>query len=52
MIYVVGRTAREWNRARAALSFAKLTNDGDDEGAIFLDRIPELRSSQKGGERS
>ena len=48
MINVMGRTARGWNRARAALSFAKLTNDGDDEGAIFLDRIPSKSEAWPG----
>jgi len=33
--------AHSWNRAKDALSsFAKLGNDGDDEGVFFLDRLP------------
>jgi hypothetical protein len=29
-----------WANAKRALSFAKLTNDGEDEGSVFLDRLP------------
>jgi hypothetical protein len=40
-IFVMGWTAKGWNLAKAAFkSFADLTNDGDDEGALFLDRLP------------
>jgi hypothetical protein len=35
--------ARGWTYAKKALSFAKLTNDGDDEGSFFLDRRPVKR---------
>src|SRR5271166_3830045 len=40
MAHVSCETARGWTYAKKALSFAKLTNDGDDEGALFLDRLP------------
>jgi len=41
MIYVIGWSTNGWNRAKDALSsFAKLGNDGDDEGVFFLDRLP------------
>ena len=40
MIYVMGWSTNGWNKAKVALSFAKLENDGDDEGAFFLDRLP------------
>jgi hypothetical protein len=40
-ILVMGWTARGWNLAKETLKpFADLTNDGDDEGAFFLDRLP------------
>ncbi len=39
-IMVMGWTARGWNAAKGALAFAELTNDGDSEGALFLDRLP------------
>ena len=32
-----------WNAARQTLEpFADLTNDGDEEGALFIDRLPLL----------
>jgi hypothetical protein len=39
-LMVMGWTANGWNRAKKALAFADLTNDGDDEGVLFLDRLP------------
>ncbi len=34
-------TARGWNVARQTLEpLADLTNDGDEEGALFIDRLP------------
>jgi hypothetical protein len=33
-------SARGWTFAKRALSFAALTNDGDGDGALFLDRLP------------
>ena len=40
MIYVSCETKMGWTYAKKALGFAKLTNDGDDEGAFFLGRLP------------
>jgi hypothetical protein len=37
MIYVMGWSAKVWNQAKKTLSFAKVMNDGDDEGS-FLSR--------------
>jgi hypothetical protein len=34
------RSKRAWSAATGALSFAELTQDGDDEGVHFLDRLP------------
>jgi hypothetical protein len=39
-IYIMGWSTNGWNKAKVALSFAKLENDGDDEGVFFLDRLP------------
>ena len=40
-IYVERELVREWSYAKKALRpFADLTNDGDDEGMLFLDRLP------------
>jgi hypothetical protein len=33
-------SARGWESAKRRLSFAAVTPDGDDEGALILDRIP------------
>ena len=38
-IYFMG-SARGWTLAKAALSFAKVLQDGDQEGFLFLDRPP------------
>jgi hypothetical protein len=33
-------TSRGWTFAKEAMSFAKVTQDGDMEGMLFLDRLP------------
>jgi hypothetical protein len=40
MIYVSCETGMGWTYAKKALAFAQLTNDGDDEGAVYLGRMP------------
>jgi hypothetical protein len=40
MFYVFRDTSMAWTYAKRALSFAKLTNDGDEEGSFFLGRLP------------
>jgi hypothetical protein len=42
-IFVLGcETIRQWGAAvKAFKSFARVTNDGDTEGAFFLNRLPE-----------
>jgi hypothetical protein len=39
-IYVITETARAWTYAQRALFFAKVIQDGDTEGGLFLDRLP------------
>jgi hypothetical protein len=39
-IYSGDGSPRAWTFSKRALGFAKLTNDGDDEGMLFLDRLP------------
>ena len=40
-IYVERELVREWSYAKKALKlFADLTNDGDGDGMLFLDRLP------------
>ena len=46
MIYVICATGTGWTYAKKALSFAKLTNDGDDEGVVFLDRLPSKSEAE------
>jgi hypothetical protein len=44
--FVACETGMAWTYAKRALSFAKLTNDGDDEGALFLDRLPSQSEAE------
>jgi hypothetical protein len=39
-IYVERESSRAWTAVKAKLQFARLTNDGDCEGLLFLDRHP------------
>src|SRR5271167_5052022 len=41
MLYVIGWEGRGWGNAKRAMSFAALVNDGDEEGAVFLARLPD-----------
>lgn len=38
--FVFTESVRAWNSAKKKLSFARLCNDGDEEGGFFLDRHP------------
>ena len=38
-IFVFCETKRQWSAAKSQMSF-DITNDGDTEGAFFLDRLP------------
>jgi hypothetical protein len=41
LMYVASdESARRWTNVKARLSFATLTQDGDDEGCFRLDRLP------------
>jgi hypothetical protein len=46
MIYVNCETGMGWTYAKRALAFAQLANDGDDEGAVFLDRMPSKSEAE------
>ncbi len=46
MTYVSCETARAWTFAKQALSFAKVTNDGDDDGAFFLGHLPSKTEAE------
>jgi hypothetical protein len=40
LLYSAASSARAWTNAKRDLAFAELTQDGDDEGVFFLDRLP------------
>ena len=35
-----------WGAAKRGLSFARVTQDGDDEGALFIDRLPTAEEAE------
>jgi hypothetical protein len=39
-------SARAWSAAKKALAFAVVTQDGDDEGMAFLDRLPTAAEAE------
>lgn len=39
-LYVAAGSARAWTATKKALAFAKVVNDGDEEGAFLVDREP------------
>jgi hypothetical protein len=46
-IVVTGWHTKGWNICKADLAFARLTQDGEDEGAFILDRDPTPNESEK-----
>jgi len=41
LLYVhTGESARRWTNVKQRLAFCRLTQDGDDEGCLHLDRLP------------
>ena len=45
-VFVMGWSTAGWNKAKDALDFATLTNDGEGEGAVFLDRLPTMAEAE------
>ena len=39
-LFCVCESKKAWTWAKKALRFARVTQDGDDEGMLFLDRLP------------
>jgi hypothetical protein len=39
-IFIFSGARQAWTFAKKALAFARLCNDGDDEGSFYLDRLP------------
>lgn len=42
-----GRTATRWHNIQRNLSFCHVTQDGDDEGCLQLDRLPNEREAEE-----
>ena len=42
-----GESARRWFNVKQRLSFCRLTQDGDDEGCLHLDRLPTKVEGQR-----
>jgi hypothetical protein len=40
MYVMTGESARRWNNIKGRLAFCRVTQDGDDEGCLRLDRLP------------
>jgi hypothetical protein len=45
-MFVMTETPRAWTAAKRALGFASICNDGDEEGALILDRLPTPAEAQ------
>jgi hypothetical protein len=42
-LFYAQATPRRWTSIKQSLAFCKLTQDGDDEGILFLNRLPRRR---------
>lgn len=49
-IFVMGWSANGWNRAKRALSFAQICNDGDDEGGLIRHWLGIAKKAEFSGE--
>jgi hypothetical protein len=45
-VYVTTQSARAWTFAKRALDFCQLSQDGDDEGILTLDRLPSSAEAE------
>jgi hypothetical protein len=46
LLYVACRSPRQWGFAKREMSFARVTQDGDAEGCLFIDRPPSEREGE------
>jgi hypothetical protein len=46
LLFVASGSARGWTNTKRDLAFAELTQDGDDEGCLFLDRLPTAAEAE------
>jgi hypothetical protein len=47
LLYVRCRSGRHWTYTKRALAFCRLTQDGDDEGCLRLDRLPSTAEAEE-----
>lgn len=40
LVYINTRSSRRWNSVKRQLAFCTVSQDGDDEGCLVLDRLP------------
>jgi hypothetical protein len=46
LLGVTRQSIRGWNAAKKLLPFCRLTQDGDDEGCLHLDRLPDTEEAR------
>jgi hypothetical protein len=46
VIYVAARSARAWSAVKKRMSFCRVTQDGDEEGCLRLDRFPTTEEAE------
>jgi hypothetical protein len=42
LVVSTGESARRWGSVKKRLAFCRVTQDGDDEGCLTLDRLPTM----------
>jgi hypothetical protein len=45
-LYYVCESRKAWTYAKRALSFARVTQDGDEEGMLIMDRLPTAEEAE------
>jgi hypothetical protein len=45
LVVSTGESARRWGSVKKRLAFCRVTQDGEDEGCLTLDRLPTLAES-------
>jgi hypothetical protein len=46
LFYIASCSARAWTNSKRSLAFADLSQNGDDEGCLFLDRLPSAAEAK------
>ena len=47
LLYVRCRSTRHWTYTKRALAFCRVTQDGDEEGCLHLDRLPSTAEAEE-----